>query len=284
MSYHYRDISTSFIILFQYHNIPFTFLHLRPKCSISSALVAPGPCEKPELRHMRDQQWAVDGSSSGYPLKVTSVPGSTHPIHTDSDRKNCYPYPHISNHKSLARKRPCRQNSSTSCTQKAVQGQSPQLKTETAPSTGESLGSFHSSITQVDLVDPVSPKEMNSSTSLFHNMDLQKGISSKSLQPMTNHQEDFLLSEAVPDGNTFLEKSTGNNFTEREEESLHTQSLSPVQKIRRKVRVYKRKRQKVDTHHKHLQPNNVPDISKRKLWELFLSSDDMDVEFHGFED
>lgn len=231
----------------------------------------------------QDHQWAVDrddGSSSGHPLKVTSVPGSAHLIYTDGDRTNCYLYSYTSKHKSLARKRPCRQNSSTSCTRKAEQGRSPQLKTETAPSTGECFVSFPSTVTQVD---PISHKEMNSSTSLFHNMDIQNEVSSKSLHVMTNHQEDFLLFEAVPDQNIFLEKSTGNSLQEREEGSLHTQS-SPVRKIRRKVRVYKRKRQKVDTHLKQLKPNDVPDNSILKLWELFQSSDDMDVEFHGFED
>lgn len=220
----------------------------------------------------QDQQWAVDGddaSSSGHPLKVPPVSGSAHLIHTESNRKNCS---YTIEHKSLARKRLCRQNSSTSCTQ-----------TGTAPSTGECLGSFPSTVTQVVPVDPTSHKEMNSSTSLFHNVDLQNEVSSKSLHVMTNHQEDFLLFEAVPHGNTYLEKSTGNSLIEREEGSLHTQS-SPVRKVRRKIRVYKRKRQKVNTYLKHLKPNDVPDNSILQLWELFQSSDDMDVEFHGFED
>uniref|UniRef100_A0A3Q1H6S1 Protein DBF4 homolog A n=1 Tax=Anabas testudineus TaxID=64144 RepID=A0A3Q1H6S1_ANATE len=138
-------------------------------------------------------------------------------------------------------------------------------------------------------VDQISYKEMNSSTSLFHNMNIQNEVSSKSRHVMTNHKEesdmnkDFLLLEAVAGRNLFPEKSTGYSQTEREEESLPTQSLSPVRKIRRKIKVYKRNRQKVDTHLQHLKSSDVPDNSIQRLWELFQSSDDMDVEFRGFE-
>lgn len=242
------------------------------------------------LDNKQEQHWIVDGyegSYSGHPLKIRSVPGSAPLIHTEGDRKKCYPYSYTSKHKSLARKRPCRQNSSTSCTQKADQGQSSRLKTETAPSTGECLAS---TVTQVDPVDHIPHTEMNSSTSLFHYMDIQNEISSKNVHVMTNHQEetdmnkDFLLFEAVPDRNILLEKSTESSVTEREEGSFPAQSFSPVRKIRRKIRVYKCKRLKVDTNLEHLKPNDVPDNSILKLWELFQSSDDMDVEFHGFED
>lgn len=245
-----------------------------------------------DLDNKQEQQWTVDshdGSYSGHSLKIRSVAGSAPLIHTEDNKKNCYQYSYTSKHKPHGRKRPCRQNPSTSCTQKAEKGQSPQLMTQTTPSTGECLASFPCIVTQVEPVDQISYKEMNSSTSLFHNMNIQNEVSSKSRHVMTNHKEesdmnkDFLLLEAVAGRNLFPEKSTGYSQTEREEESLPTQSLSPVRKIRRKIKVYKRNRQKVDTHLQHLKSSDVPDNSIQRLWELFQSSDDMDVEFRGFE-
>ncbi|GAA6220684.1 protein DBF4 homolog A [Lates japonicus] len=261
----------------------------RPKCSVSSVLVAPGPCGKTELRHRGDldttetikeeHHQAVNvESNSGHSLKIRSVPGSAPLIHRERDWRNCYTYSERSKHKSLARKRPCRQNSLTSCTQNAEQAQIPQLKTETAPSRGECLVSFPSRVTRANSMDQISPKDMNSSTSLFS----VQNDSSKDLNVVTNQQEEFdtnkdsLQFEAVQDGNTSPDKMTGNNLTENEEGSLPPQSFSPARKIQRRVRVYKRKRRKVDTHD--------PDNSMLKLWELFQSSDDMDMEFHGFED
>ncbi|GLD63651.1 protein DBF4 homolog A [Lates japonicus] len=133
-------------------------------------------------------------------------------------------------------------------------------------------------VTRANSMDQISPKDMNSSTSLFS----VQNDSSKDLNVVTNQQEEFdtnkdsLQFEAVQDGNTSPDKMTGNNLTENEEGSLPPQSFSPARKIQRRVRVYKRKRRKVDTHD--------PDNSMLKLWELFQSSDDMDMEFHGFED
>lgn len=79
------------------------------------------------------------------------------------------------------------------------------------------------------------------------------------------------------------EEFTGNNLPEKEELSIPAQTFSPLRKIKRKVRIYKRKRQKVASHGCVTQ-NVVLDDSKLKLWEIFQSSEGMDVEFLGFKD
>lgn len=271
---------------------------IRPKCSVSSVLIAPGPCGKTELRHKGDldtteiikeeQHWTVDGhkgSYSGHTLKIGSVLASAPLIHREGDRRRYYTHSDSSKYKSLARKRLCRQNSLPSSTQKV-----PQPKIETAPSRGECLASSPSRVTRVDPVDQIIIEDMNSSTSHFHNMNGQNEMSSISLNVITNQQEDSdnkqcsSVFEAVQDGNTLPDKITGNNLSEKEDAHLPTQSFSPVRKIQRRIRVYKRKRRKVDTQVKHVNSSDIPDNSMMKLWEFFKSSDDMDVEFLGFED
>lgn len=164
---------------------------------------------------------------------------------------------------------------------------------ETAPSRGECFPSFPSRVTQVDPDGQISHTDVNSSTSYFHDIHGQNELPSGCLNDTTNQQEqsdknkDFLLFEAVQEGNLLPEKMTGNNLSEKESRSLPTQSCSPVRKIQRRVRVYKRKRRKVDTHimcQEHEEPNDICDDSIQKLWELFQSSDDMDGEFLGFQE
>ncbi|XP_035481400.2 protein DBF4 homolog A [Scophthalmus maximus] len=278
------------------------FIHIRakvkrPKCSVSSVLVAHGPCGKTELRHEGDQYTAetikeeqhqtVEGESySGHAPKIRSAPGSTPLIQREGVRRNCHTYSDRSNFKSLARKRPCRKISLNTCTQKAEQDEILQPRGETASSRGECLVSFPSRVPQVDSLDHVSLKD--SSSSLFHDINAQKG-SSKSLHFVTNQQEesnaneDVLPFEAVQDESFLPNKMTGNNLAENMKGEVPPQSFSPVRKIQRRIRVYKRKRRKVDTHVECVKPIDSPDNSMLKLWELFQSSDDMDVEFHGFE-
>ncbi|XP_040900671.1 protein DBF4 homolog A [Toxotes jaculatrix] len=281
------------------------FIHIktkikRPKCSVSSGLVVPGPCGKTELRLKADldtietikeeQHQTVDEeTSSGHTLKITSAPGSAPLTDRERGRRNCSTHSDRSKHKSLACKRPRRQNSLTSCTQRAEQTQIPQPKMETAPSRGECLFSFPSRVTQVHSVDLTSHKDMNNSTTLFHNVSAQND-SSKSLNFETNEQEesdtnkDSLVFDAVQDGSIIPDRMTGNNLKEHKEGKLLPESFSPVRKIRRRIRVYKHKRRKVDTHVELAKPSDVPENSVMTLWKLFQSSDDMDVEFHGFED
>lgn len=254
------------------------FMHIktsklkRPKCSVSSFLIAPGPCGEPEPRHkgnpsetvQEKESWTVDVNeelNSRQDLKIRSAPVSAELIHRGGDQRNCYTYSGRSRHKSLARKRPCRQNSLTSCTQKANQAQNPQFESEEAPSRSEFLPSLPTRDCRDDPVKQI----------LHDNMNTQTELSSKSLSVKTNEQESD-------------KKVTGKNHPGKKVGILPTESFSPVQKIQRKIKVYKRKRRKVDTNVEHVEPCDVPDNSLLKLWKLFQSSDDMDVEFHGFED
>lgn len=255
---------------------------------------------KTELRHKGDldtteiikgQHRTINvhkGSCSGQTLKIGSVLSSVTLTHREEDRKSDDTCSERSKPKSLGRKRMCRQNLLTSCTQKASQP-----KMETATSRGGFLHSTPSRVEQVDSVDQVITEYMNSSTSHFHDMNGQHEVSSKILNVITNQQEesdfkqDSSVFESVQGGNILPDKIAGNNLSEKAEASLSqhkAQSFSPVRKIQRRTRVYKRKRRKVDTHVEHVKPSDIPDNSRLKLWELFQSSDDMDVEFLGFDD
>ncbi|XP_028985652.1 protein DBF4 homolog A [Betta splendens] len=255
------------------------FIHMtRPKCSVSSVLVSPLSCVKSDLRHMRNMTVAgCAGSYSGNASKMRLLTGSATLTYTEGDGEKRYPYSCAS----LAPEHPC-----TSRTE----GQNPPLRTETPPPTGDRLGSFPLALTQVNPVDQISQMEINSSDSIPRNVDIQNDISSRSVYVMTNHQEesdmnkDLLLVETLVDGNEILEKSTENCLADREEDGFPIESFSPERKIRRKARVFKRRRPKVDAAVGQVKPNDVPDNSVLKLWELFQSSDDMNVEFHGFED
>lgn len=77
---------------------------------------------------------------------------------------------------------------------------------------------------------------------------------------------------------------TGTNLPEKQELSIPTQTFSPMRKIKRKVRVYKRKRQKVELPFGCVKQGFALEDSKLKLLEVFQSSDGMDVEFLGFKD
>ncbi|XP_060937024.1 protein DBF4 homolog A [Limanda limanda] len=288
----------------QVSTLPCNFIHVntkvkRPKCSVSSVLVAPGPCGKTELRHTGDvftaetvkeerQQTEVE-SYSGHALKIRSVPDSARLIHRERDGRNCRTYSERSKAKSLALKRVCRQNSLTSCPDKAAQTRIPQPKRDTVSSAGERLETCPSRVPQVDSVDLISHRDKNSMSSCSHDIDVQN-YTSKSLNVVANQQEqsdtntDVLQFEAVQDGSIFPDKMTENYLAENPEGQLPPQSVSPAWKIQRKVRAYKRRRRKVDFNIEHIKPSESPDSSVLKLWELFQSSDDMDVEFRGFED
>uniref|UniRef100_A0A3Q2VIS0 Protein DBF4 homolog A n=1 Tax=Haplochromis burtoni TaxID=8153 RepID=A0A3Q2VIS0_HAPBU len=114
-------------------------------------------------------------------------------------------------------------------------------------------------------------EDINSSTLRVDNMNIQNNLASKSLSFFENEQESD-------------KKVTGKNDSGKKEGCLSTESCSPVQKIQRRIKVYNHKRRKLDTNVEHVEPGDVSDNSLLKLWKLFQSSDDMDVEFHGFED
>uniref|UniRef100_A0A8C2Z762 Protein DBF4 homolog A n=1 Tax=Cyclopterus lumpus TaxID=8103 RepID=A0A8C2Z762_CYCLU len=272
----------------------------RPKCSVSSILIAPGPCghtvqrlddDETEIIKEEEQHQTVDGhegSNSAQTLTIGSVPSSTPLI--PKERKS-YTHSDRSKHKSLACKWRCRQNSLTSRSQKAEKSQIPEPRMETAPPRGECFASIPSRVPWVNEVDQTTTQDVkNSSTSCVHNVNVQNEGSLKCANVIRNQQEesdkkpDSSECEVAQDGNALVDKMTGNNLSERREESLSSHSFSPVRTIQRKVRVYKRKRRKVDTCVESVTPSDIPDNSMIKLWELFQPTDDMDVAFLGFED
>ncbi|XP_051812271.1 protein DBF4 homolog A [Acanthochromis polyacanthus] len=268
-------------------SLPCDFIHFqtkvkRPKCSVSSAIIIPGPCGRPDFRQEGDVE-TVDGDEGSYSehnLKVRSTADSSALIHGDGIRRKCSTYSNRSKHKSLARKRPCRQNSLTSYTEKAELTQISEVQSETSHY-------FPSRVPQTEQVNHISHRNTSSSTSPLHNMDIhsERNLSGKRNVPEDpDTNRDSLTLEAVQDRNAFQERVDEKNLPEKEEdESFPTQSFSPVRKIQRRVRVYKRKRRKLDANVEHENLRDVSD-SLLNLWKLFQSSDDMDVEFHGFPD
>ncbi|XP_010785352.1 protein DBF4 homolog A [Notothenia coriiceps] len=265
----------------------FNFLHIksqvkRLKCSVSSVLFVPEPCGKTALRHETDldpteiikgeQHQTADGhmgSYSGHTLKISSVTDSAPLNHIEGERRNNHSNSDRSKRKSLARKRPCRQNSLTSRTQKAEQTLNDQQNMETAPSGGEFLRSRETQDNKEH--QTISPR-MNSSPSHLHDVNTHQLEES-------DEKQDSSVCEAAQEGNVLPDQKTGNNLSEREGVSLPSASLAPV--IQRRVRVYKRKRRKMSTHDESAKPSDIPNKS---LLRLFQSSDDMEVEFLGFED
>ncbi|KAM4581361.1 protein DBF4 homolog A [Odontesthes bonariensis] len=257
----------------------------RPKCSVSSVLVAPGPCGKIDLEHKGDldpsetvklkEQRTDDGSDGLYPgqnIKMGSASGSYPPSQRKTDRRTFYTYSHRSKHKPPLRKRTCGQICVTACTQTAERPRIPQLRSETAPSGGEFLPWFPSKMKRGD---HISQKDPSSSSSYSHNVIKEEHV---------DINKNTSVFEAVQERSPFSEKVAGNDLPEKDETSFPVQSFSPVRKIQRRVRVYKHKRRKVDTNEEQVKPRDVSDNSILNLWELFKSSDDTDVEFHGFAD
>uniref|UniRef100_A0A3P8RU42 Protein DBF4 homolog A n=1 Tax=Amphiprion percula TaxID=161767 RepID=A0A3P8RU42_AMPPE len=270
--------------------LPCNFIHIktnvkRPKCSISSVVIVPGPCGRPDFRQDGDVDptetvYGVEESHSEHNLKMRSTADSSSLIHGDGIRRKCNTYSDRSKHKSLARKRPCKQNSLSSCTEKSELTQISQVQ----PETGRC---FPSRVPQTEQVNHISHKNTSNSTSHLHDMDIrnERGLSGETnVQEDPDMNKDLLPFEADQDRNVFQEKVDEKNLPKREEdESLPSQNFSPVRKIQRRVRVYKRKRWKADTNVEDENPGDIPD-SLLNLWKLFQSSDDMDVEFHGFPD
>lgn len=241
----------------------------RPKCSVSSPLIVPGPCGKTELRPegeldtaetiKEEQRRTVDGhggSYSGHTLKIRSASGSAALTH-----------PGRSKHRTDPRKRTSRQSSSL------VPRTQTQDKVRAAPSIDVFL-----STGVAEPTGPVTTEGTAVSASHVHNVYGQNEASSNRLSvvadPPDGRDEKQDSSASDAGGDAEPGRTTG---SEPEEEA--EQSFSSLQKIWRKTRAYKRKRRKVE-------PGAETNIeaSLLKLWKLFQSSDDSDVEFLGFGD
>ncbi|XP_034553267.1 protein DBF4 homolog A [Notolabrus celidotus] len=275
---------------------PCNLIHLRtqvkrPKCSVSSVLVAPRTYGRTERRHqggldtaetIKDEQHLNVDERKGYNLGHTSKLGTVPPlICRERDRRSYYSPADKSKHKPLGRKQLCRQNSLTSCVEKAGQVQISLSDMETAPPRGETLASTPSGVHQSDLMHRIISQDMKDSPSELNVTHGEDKASSKSPHVKTNQQkeaeekQDSSVCCAVP-----IKVNEDNSA--KEETNPPAPNSPPVRKVLRKVKVYKRKRRKVDTPTEHEKPRDSPEGSLRKLWELFESSDDMDVEFQGF--
>ncbi|XP_023186129.1 protein DBF4 homolog A isoform X2 [Xiphophorus maculatus] len=259
----------------QVSTLHFNFLPIktkdtRRKCSVSSVLLAPGPCGEASQSLQGDashsdtvkeeEDWIFDASEESC---------SEH-FCTKGGRKNCYTYSNKSKHRFLASMRTIRQNSST---QKSEQIMIPQPKSENPHSDGEFLTTFPSR-------DKILHKDTNSSVSYLRGPNLQSEASASNFSVVTHGAEDTNNDAALSEAKTF--SKTENSLSEKEEENPNLPIFSTVQKIQRKIRAYKHKRRKVDPSGQSAEPE--PENSVLKLWEIFQSSDDMDVEFLGFSD
>ncbi|CAJ1062234.1 protein DBF4 homolog A [Xyrichtys novacula] len=256
----------------------------RPKCSVSSVLVVPGPCKKTELSHkggldtaeiIEDEQLLnVDeekGCHSGPALKLRPASTSAPLLCRERDRRSYYTHSNKSKPRSLERKGLCRQNPPTSGACKVGQSPGSPLNMETAPPRGETVASTPSEFSQADQRDQIQDKGKLSSE--FNFVHEENKVSSKSLALKTSQQKETDEKQ---------DSSACDNDSEEDETNPSTLNSSPVWKIKRKVKVYERKRRKMETRVEHVKPSETAEDSMLRLWELFQSSDDMEVEFLGF--
>ncbi|XP_035989747.1 protein DBF4 homolog A isoform X1 [Fundulus heteroclitus] len=252
-------------------SLHFNFLPLktkttRPKCIVSSTLLAPGSCGEADpsiggdARNSEitkaEEDRILDGSERSHPEQRFCA---------KADQRSCYTYSDGSKHRFLAYKQ--------TATQKAEQI----VKSENPHSDGE----FLSRDNRVGFVDKIPHKDTNDSVSYLLGTNLQSDASASNFSVVADGPEDAnkeaVLSEAVQEAK--VSSKTGNKLSEKEDEMP---IFSRVQTIQRKIKVYKRKRRKVDP----IVESAGPELenSVLKLWEIFQSSDDMDVEFRGFAD
>lgn len=163
--------------------------------------MAPGPSGKPVQRREGDpdktetfkeeeegqQHRTVDGhegSHSAHTLNITSGTGST-PL-TSTEGRTYYTHSQRSKRKSVARKRPCRQNSLTSCSQKAAQVPEPRM--ETTPR-GECLASIPPGGAQVNTAKPTTTGDEEDSTSCLDAMNSRNEASLKGLNVIASQED-----------------------------------------------------------------------------------------------
>lgn len=265
---------------------------IRPKCSESSVVAAPGPCVKAELRHRghpgpteinKEQQRTLNGHKgfcSGQTANIGSVPTSAALVHREEDRRSADDMcSDRSKRKYLGRQQLCRQNS-TSCSQKDSGS-----KMETAPPRGGVHGSSPCRDERVDSVDQIISEHKNSSAFHTHTVNREKHVSSETHDVIrSHHQEGPDVKQDSSVLESLQDNIAGNDLSENGITSSPPQNISPARKIQRRVRVSKRKRQKVDTQVERVKQSDIPDNSRLTFSKLFQSSEDMDVEFLGFDD
>lgn len=234
-------------------------------------MVAPGPCVKTEPRpktHLRtaetinEQQEVVNCQQ---PLKTRAAPSASALAPRGGHSRSNDTFSDGPTHKVAEHK----QNS-------WISGKASLPKTQTAPSSGDCFASSPCSVKSVDLAGQMITENTNSSSSHFHKADSNQRDDPQKL--------DSSVFATMQDGDMVADKITGATTANKQEGSLLAQTSSPVRTVQRRVRVYERKRRKLETRVEHLQPCNISDDFRLKLLDIFLSSDDSDMEFLGFDD
>lgn len=232
-------------------------LPITSRCSVSSVVVAPGPCVKTEPRPKYDLHTAETLHEPQEHLKTRAAPSLNALVPAEGQRRSndtfsdgCWHA--VGNHQQL-----CRQNSLTFRSWRASLP-----KTQTAPSSGDCLECLPSRGKCVDFAGLMISENTSGSLSHSHNGE--------------THQRDD--PQQMVYSSVFATMQDGNTVQDKQEDSISAPNSSPVRTIQRRVRVYERKRRKLET-----QPCNISDDFRLKLLEIFQSSDDTNVEFLGFE-
>ncbi|XP_054638191.1 protein DBF4 homolog A [Dunckerocampus dactyliophorus] len=249
----------------------------RPKHIVSTAVVAPGPFGRSEFSSKRDHDATriikeellapVDSPEEPFPqhaLKISPAPQSAPRIHCNGRKW-------VTASRRSKLQSMCRQKLLTSCPQKSAQN------AETPPSSGERL--THSAL-------------------LFPRVSLDVQVSHTDTQSLTPpaHQEprsvshlgspDVITNQPAEADCNMESPGKANRSVSERDPSSQTRT-SPVRKVKRKVKAYKRKRRKLSpkaTCEEHVVQSDPCEDPLLTLWQLFYSSADSHVEFLGFDD
>ncbi|XP_061918759.1 protein DBF4 homolog A isoform X3 [Entelurus aequoreus] len=232
-------------------------LYKRPKCSISTALVVPAPLGRSEHGGKADHNLTgiMKEKQHNHALNVSSASPSASLIHCN-DRKWF-----IASHQSKLPSM-CRQKQLVSCSQKATDN------AEMAPSSVAHLADSSLLVPRVNHDVQVSHRDPLSLTLPPH-QDPHSVSYLESPEVITNQDETT--------GNNESPGKASGKVSERDGASPPSLTYtSPVKKVKRKVKAYKRKRRKLNSKTSckdHVAESAACDDTLR-LWQLFYSSED----------
>lgn len=274
--------------------MPCNFIHIKSdiKRPISSVLITPGTLWETQPRHKDDidtikimkeellfqhtAEGSVGGDSSGHASNICPISAPV-VLRAGNRRKRRHTFSDASKHRL---KQPCRQDFTS--LNEADQAPVSQPKGEVAPSRGESVAAYpaFTSGGQLLLSGQSSFKD-NEGLGAPQDMNVQSQPSSES---HTVTKQESQSNWESGSRNLLQEKMTENGVLERD---ASCESFSPVRRIHRRIKVYKRKRRKINipvVSQEHVESSDAAEDGMMKLWELFQASEDMDEEFQGFED
>ncbi|CAL8247212.1 unnamed protein product [Lota lota] len=267
----------------------------RPKCSVSSTLAVLEPygtaLHKPQDASGTKKRWkpysistAAGGREASNRLAVEPIPGSVKTSSAEStlrnlDRSSAQPLPYHTSH---------------TCRTDSVSGQTtaqlvptPTYQVKLAPSRGNS-----SALDSARLSRLSQTRTRTRETPQYHKEYSQSGCSSRTFPHSHSLQKGGCESirdspSECPNEPVSQEQDKETHIPECQGVNLPEQRPSPVRTIQRKVKVQKRKRRRVDMgsacHNQVRSACDIPDDGMY-LWQLFHSSDHVDVEFVGFDD